>query len=377
MLLTKEVEVKVNGNMVNYYQNKGYDCKCNSKIKVKIEDLKLNSNVEVIVLCDYCSEEIHNVKYSTYNRVIKNIGSYVCKKCTPLKRENTMLKNYGVKNACYLEEVKDKKKKTSFERYGVEFPFQCEEIKEKIKDTNIKKYGVPNSSQNFEIKSKIEVTNIERYGYKNPMSSQVIQQKLKQTLLDKYGVENPMQNKEIRERASDTCFKKFGVRNPSQSLQIRQTISNTFYKNGTQATSLQQLYLHNLYGGKLNYPIKYYNIDICLIDLKIAIEYDGGGHMLSVTTGKETLEEYNRKTIIRDKIVKQAGYKQIRIISSKDYLPSDEILLQMLEQAKEYFNITNHTWVEYNIDSSIMRNAEHKEGVFFNFGELRKIKKVS
>lgn len=376
MLLTKEVEIKVHCNMVKYYQSKGYSCKHRSEIKVKVEDLKPNSNAEVDVLCDYCGTEIYNVKYCTYNRVVNNTGSYVCEKCAALKRENTMLKKYGVKNACYLEEVKDKKKNTSLEKYGVEFVFQCDEVKEKIKATNIERYGTSNASQNAEIKNKIEMSNIEKYGYKNPMSSQVVQQKLKQTMLDKYGVENPMQNKAIRDKASDTCFKKYGVKNPSQSPQIRQIVSKTFYKNNTQSTSSQQVYLHNLYGGELNYPISHFNTDICLLEEQICIEYDGGGHMLSVTTGKVTLEEYNNKTLIRDKIIKQAGYKQIRIISSKDYLPSDEILLQMLEQAKEYFNTTNHTWVEYNIDTSLMRNAEHKEGVFFNFGNLRKIKKV-
>ena len=57
--------------------------------------------------------------------------------------------------------------------------------------------------------------------------------------------------------------------------------------------------------------------------------------------------------------------KLIRIISSKNYLPSNDTLLQMLSQAKQYFNTTNHTWVEYNVDTSLMRNAENKEGVFF------------
>ena len=90
--------------------------------------------------------------------------------------------------------------------------------------------------------------------------------------------------------------------------------------------------------------------------------------------GKETQEEFNQKEIIRNNIIKRAGYKQITIISSKDFLPSDKILLKMLEQAKQYFNTTNHTWVVYDIDTSLVRNAENKEGVFFDFGELRKIK---
>lgn len=377
MILDKIVKVRTTGKLIKYYRDLGYDCGHNTEIEVKVDELPKNSNVTIRVMCDYCGEEIFNVKYSTYNRVVENTGSYVCKNCAPLKRENTLLERYGIRNACYLEDAENKKKQTNLKKYGVEFAFQSEEVKEKIRDTIIKKYGISNPAQSKEIKNKIEMFNLEKYGCKNPMGSKIVQEKLKHTLLDRYGVENPMQNKLIREKASNTCFEKYGVKNPSQSPQIRQKISNTFYKNGTQAVSLQQSYLHDLYSGELNYPVKYYNIDICLIDEKVAIEYDGGGHMLNVITGRESLEEYNKKIIIRDKTIKRAGYNQIRIISSKDLLPSDEILLQMLEQAKEYFNKTNHTWVEYNIDTSLMRNAENKEGVFFDFGKLRKIKKAS
>ena len=64
----------------------------------------------------------------------------------------------------------------------------------------------------------------------------------------------------------------------------------------------------------------------------------------------------------------------MRIISSDDKLPTDEILLSMLFKTKQYFsNYPNHSWIEYNIDTSIVRNAEYKDGVFFDFGKLQKI----
>lgn len=65
----------------------------------------------------------------------------------------------------------------------------------------------------------------------------------------------------------------------------------------------------------------------------------------------------------------------MHIISATDFLPSDEILLQMLDYTKQYFSdYPNHSWIEFNIDSSTVRNAEQKEGSFFNYGDLRKIK---
>ena len=68
----------------------------------------------------------------------------------------------------------------------------------------------------------------------------------------------------------------------------------------------------------------------------------------------------------------------MRIISSKDLLPSDTLLLEMLSKAKEYFSkYPNHSWFEFNIDTSTVRNAEQPDGVFFDYGELRKIKEVA
>lgn len=65
----------------------------------------------------------------------------------------------------------------------------------------------------------------------------------------------------------------------------------------------------------------------------------------------------------------------MRIISIHDRLPSNATLFQMLKQTKEYFfKYPQHSWIEFNIDSSIVRNAEYKDGVYYDYGELRIIK---
>ena len=171
------------------------------------------------------------------------------------------------------------------------------------------------------------------------------------------------------------CIEKYGVEYTLQLPEVREKITKTLYKNSSQKTSTQQRYLNELYGGVLNYPIKYFSADICFPDEKLIIEYDGKGHLLNVFTGRETQEEHDQKEIIRNNIIKREGYKQIHIISSTDKLPSDKILLLMLYKAKEYFNTTSHTWVEYYIDASIMRNADNMDGIFFNYGNLRRIYK--
>lgn len=355
MLLTKEVEVTINSKTFKYYKELGYIFNTvGDKITVKIKDVPNGSHIMVDILCDYCMKNVCSTTYKNYNRSIKINGKYSCVDC-----------------------CRKKTKETNKIKYGVENVMQIYLVKNKIKQTMLDKYGVEHYSKTHEYKEKYTKTSLKNFGCSNPLQNENIQEKVKRTMLDKYGVENPMQSNIIREKAMTTCMKNYSVQHPLQSKEIAKRVVNSFYRNNSQKTSQQQLYLHELYGGELNYPISYYNADICLVNERITIEYDGGGHLLNIITGRETQEEHNQKEMVRNYVIKRAGYKQIRIISSKDYLPSDEILLQMLNQAKEYFNNTTHTWVEYNIDASLMRNAENKDGVFFDFGKLRKIKKAS
>jgi len=73
MILTKEVKIK----------NK----------TIKIEDLSIGSNVEVLVKCDYCGNE-KNIKYKEYNKNISKNGNFSCSyKCGVLKRKETNKKS--------------------------------------------------------------------------------------------------------------------------------------------------------------------------------------------------------------------------------------------------------------------------------------------
>ena len=65
----------------------------------------------------------------------------------------------------------------------------------------------------------------------------------------------------------------------------------------------------------------------------------------------------------------------MRIISLNDKLPQDSTLLQMLSETRQYFSdYPNHSWIEYNISTSTLRNAEHKQGIPYAFGSLRTVK---
>lgn len=81
-ILTKEVDVKVNGKTIDYYKSLGYEvpmkkasesyCKKTGKefiydlsktFKVKVDDLQKGSNIKIDVLCDYCCEDVLTMAY--------------------------------------------------------------------------------------------------------------------------------------------------------------------------------------------------------------------------------------------------------------------------------------------------------------------------
>lgn len=347
MILTKEVEVRPRGKMIQHYRDKGYDAHYNESLVVNVEDLSRRSSIKVAVKCDYCGKETRKT-YAAHSNAVDQFGYYACSKCRNIHQRKTFLEKYGCENITQIPEIREKQVKTLLEHYGVDSPLKNEEIKKKSIDTTIERFGVPNASQNSTIREKVARTMIERYGV--PYSSQ---------------------SPELREKAIETWKKNLGVDNPGKSIEVREKQVQSLYKNSSQKCSKQQLHIYNLYNtdgtAELNYPISYYNVDICFPAERLVIEYDGGGHNLNVVTGRITEAEFRRREIARDRTLKKEGYHLMRIISADDKLPSDDTLLQMLNHTREYFAAyPEHSWVEFDLDASTVRNAEHKDGSFFN-----------
>lgn len=351
-ILTKEVEIKIGSRNFKYYKELGYDFNnVGDKIKVKIEDLQKYTKTKVFVLCDMCKKNTMMVGYCDYNKVVENTGDYVCKNCASEKRKITNNIKYGFSNVSQVPEIKEKVRQTNIEHFGVDNYSKTTECHERIRQTCLKKYNSEHHLKNQDVKNKRYNTNLIRYGTKHTLSIPSIREKITETNLERYG---------------------FAV--PSQSPEIREKITQTLYANFSQKVSKQQKYISDLYQGILNYPISRFSADICFPEEKLTIEYDGGFHNGNVKIGKITQEEFEQKEIIRNNIIKREGYKQMRISSSKDKLPSDQVLLQMLEESRNYFNTTNHSWCIYDIDKSLLFNAENKQGVPYDFGTLRRIK---
>jgi very-short-patch-repair endonuclease len=366
LLLTKEVEIILHKN-INHYKNLGYDIdsletkdnkgrmriKKGTILKIKVEHLMPNSKSLVEVLCDYCKKEVLFKPYGAYKKQRSIIEKDCCNNidCKKQKYEEAMFKIYGVTNSFQLEEVKNKIREYYLINYEKENPSQIEEIKRKQIETINNKYGVDNVFQSEEIKGKIIQTNFKKYGCKYATQNELVKNKTKQTCMDRYDTENPMKNEEIKNLAIINLMR-------------------SKYKNGTGICSSQQLYLNDIFKGKLNYAVDKCLLDIAFPENKIYVEYDGGGHDLIVKIGKISRKEFETKEMKRQYYLFSKGWKLLKIISLNDLLPTDDMLLLIFNIGCEYLN-TNHSWIYYDIDNNLIKTSSYEEE--FNFGLLKNI----
>jgi hypothetical protein len=333
-----------------------------------------------------------------------------------MKRQNTNLLLYGVTHSAQRPEVRAKTVATNLERYGVEVPAQNADILQQMKDTCLERHGTENISQTQKWKDQVSFT----WDNKTEEDIAKITNQSKQTMLERYGVEHPMQSESMKEKHVKTCEERYGVSNVSQCKEIRdtvkatnlerygneeflasdysiqkrtQTLLDTYgvdhpmkvpeiadvatknalrskYHNGTGPSSKQQRYICKVYTGELNYYLEdsHFILDIAFPEQKICIEYDGSGHNLDVICGNITLEEKAVRERKRNYFLLNRQWKIMRIISTKDLIPSDEVLLKMKDMAFDWFS--THTWINFDIDNStvITSNGTHK----FDYQPLRK-----
>lgn len=171
MLLSETVKMRWNSKNLKRYQQLGYHfTKIKDEFDVKVEDLPPYSNVRIKLKCDYCGREYSTVYHVWYHRSKCGTIKLDCcnnPDCTTQKAQESLLKRYGVENACYIPSVIEKTKETNLKKYGCENPFANKDIQNKIKETNIKKYGFPVPTQNAEIRAKGTKTCLKKYGVPN------------------------------------------------------------------------------------------------------------------------------------------------------------------------------------------------------------------
>ena len=393
---------------------------CGNESEIEYRHFVENRKKGVLVSC--ASNSCRNKKYEDTCMEKYGVKHAFQAEEVKEKTKQTNLKNWGVEYASQAEEVKEKIKQTNLKNWGVEYTLQSEEIrnkgiqtlkekyneditnafqatevKEKIKQTNLKNWGVEYATQSEEIKEKTRNTNNEKYGadyytqtdeYKdrakktcqlhhgvdNPSQSQEIKNKKIETCRKHWGVDYPFQSEEVRSKTAETLKEKYGenIINISQVEEIKNKALDSFQFNHTGPSSRAQRYINHILNGTLNKHICGSLADIYIEKENIIIEHDGSGHFLGdIMNGNKTptkeslLYEKERE----DKIINN-GYKMIRFIATKDRIPSDEVILNLVEGFKNSdFKVVRINFEEGTID------RDYDEKWYCNFGELRKITK--
>ena len=376
LILPQTVKVRTHGKTCKHYREKGYEFeKCGDFIEVNVLDLPKGSGEKVKIICDVCGKKSEMcygdvAKYNEENELITCGSNF----CINKKREDTCIKKYGVKHVMQLEEVKDKIKDTCKERYKCECPLQSEEIRKKSQQTWQKNYGegIINPGQAQEIKDRQRKTWQKNYGedITSPFQVKSIKEKSKQTMLNNYGVEYAMQNEEIQNKVKATNLERHGAENPMQNEEIKNKALDSFQFNHTGPSSRAQRYVNHILNGTLNKRICGSLADIYMEKENIIIEHDGSGHFLGdiingnkIPTKESILHEKERE----DKIINN-GYRMIRFIANKDRIPSDEVILNLIEGFKN----SNFKVIRINFEEGTI-DRDYEEKWYCNFGELRKI----
>lgn len=350
LVLPQTVNVKISNSTHKYYESKSYGdgraLKQGEVICVDVLDLPAGSIAMVKCKCDVCGK-IFEKWYRTVAETKDKLLICGDRYCINKKTEDTCLKQYNVTSTNKLKEVQDKQYETCTKNYGVKRPAQSQIVQNKMKKTTLEHFGREYASQSEEVKEKIKSTNKERYGVECVLQSEKIKEKIRSTNKERYGVENPAKSEKVQKKIRD-AWKLNGEIGPC---------------------SRQQLYLSKLLNGELNIPLIGYWADIILENEKIDLEYDGGAHRsICDFYHKMTSEEFDLRERKREENIYERGYKTIRIISKRDKLPSDEAILNLINEFKN----SDFKVIRIDIDKGTI-SKDYTEKWNYDFGELRKI----
>jgi late competence protein required for DNA uptake (superfamily II DNA/RNA helicase) len=138
MILTREIEIKINDYNYSYYEELGYDVYCGETIIIPIDLLSYGSQIKIQCKCDGCGI-IKEVMFKNYVKYDNSWGEYYCRKCAEKKRKESLKEKYGVEYPYQNTEIKDKWKRTLLDNWGVDNPSKSVEIIKKKKKTKIDK----------------------------------------------------------------------------------------------------------------------------------------------------------------------------------------------------------------------------------------------
>lgn len=119
MILTREINIKINESNYQHYDDLGYDVTIGEEIVIPIELMSKGSHYRINCKCDGCGIE-KQVIFKNYVKYDNKWGEYYCRKCSEVKRKKTLRENFGVDYPIQNKKVLSRMKSTLMEKYGVD-----------------------------------------------------------------------------------------------------------------------------------------------------------------------------------------------------------------------------------------------------------------
>lgn len=94
MILTREINIRINQSNFQYFEDLGYDVYVGEEITIPIELLTTGSQYKITCECDGCGC-VKSVIYKNYIKYGNEFGYYYCRKCSEPKRKRSLRLSYG------------------------------------------------------------------------------------------------------------------------------------------------------------------------------------------------------------------------------------------------------------------------------------------
>ena len=387
-LVDKLITIKLNKKHLSLAKKMNYNVTDNKVTISQEEFIKHFSSerIKIEFICDKCKKTFNYNSELMRKKYIDK--EFLCKKC--IREKHTLeLTNGKFSHTSQIPEVKQKHITTTKERYGEEYVtpsqapivkehqrfmtkikcqeqygndydnfMQVPEVQEKRKGTVRKKYNCDNVMQSEDVKEKRKITTRQRYNYDWTLQVPEIRQQQLETAKQHFDYDEDIasvsQIPQVREKIKKTCFDRYGNENV---LAVPEIIEKIHRKKET-FTSKQQKHICNLVNGKLNYVLNKYYLDIALVEEKIDIEYDGGGHDLNVKLGIKTKEQFDSHERSRMYLILKNGWKIVRLIAPHDKILNDNSIIKIITWSKNWLlNHSTHIIYAYLEENRIKSSA--------------------
>lgn len=289
-----------------------------------------NAQVRVHATCDHCGEAFTAL---VVNLTRHGDGLALCRAC---RMKASMRARFGVDNVSqtpgfgervvatarargsYARGV-EKFRETCMNRYGVDHPMKDPEVFERAQASL--KARFPGGFGDGRLRAKRRATLEERLGVDNPAKAQVAKDHARATCLARYGVDHPMRDPTVRAKVEATDRANHGGLRAMQTQATKERVLRGILAGrGAIPTSRAQRALCAALGARLNLLVPGTGavVDCALAGVRVAVEYDGGGHDLSVALGQLTAAEFAARERARTARLLAAGWRVVRVVDPRD-----------------------------------------------------------